>query len=117
MTRKNRDPIVEHTEAAFIDQAQAMSVSGNTFDEVAARAYRDLLPVFVRWLNDEKRRGTPDEVVLSILPAVVVSQTATAVLNTFPDAKGATTMMDALKSSLDKEWRRARDQVRTQAKA
>ena len=116
MNRKNRDPIVEHGEVEFLKQTQTMTVSGVDIDEVAARAYRDLLPVFVKWLNDERQRGTPDEVVLSILPTFVGSQIATAVLNKFPDGNAASKMMDGLKPELDKEWRRIRDQVRTQTK-
>jgi hypothetical protein len=112
MRRQNRAPIIEYGAIALIDQAQQMSGSGNTTDEAAARAHLDLLPVFVKWLSAERHRGTPDEIVLSLLPALVTAQVATAVATKFPDGKRASKMMDRLKTCLDEEWRLARNQVR-----
>ena len=104
--------IVEQSEAAFIDSAQAASISGNHLHELAARGQRELLPTLVRWMNDERKRGTPDDQVLGVLPSLLYSQLGTAALNMFRNGPAAAEFMNGVKPIFDEEWARTRGIVR-----
>ena len=41
------------------------------------------MPAFIQWLNNKARLGTPDEIVLAIVPSLLTSFGFTAVLNKY----------------------------------
>jgi hypothetical protein len=108
MTNK---PIYVKGEGTFLEAAHDLSVSGQPTDEAAGRCFKAMMPSLVQWLNAEAARGTPDEEVLAVVPALVTSLAFTTVLNKFTDKQAVATMSDVLKSQVDTLWWKSRKQA------
>ena len=100
--------VIGVNEREFLERVKTTFGTGNPVDEVAARGVRELMPVFVRWLNAERKRGTDIGVVLAAVPALITSIAFTATLNAFTDKDAVAQMSDELKSAIDSHWVTAR---------
>ena len=100
MPKTKSTSVISLGERQFQERVTATFATGNPVDEVAARGVRELLPVFVGWLNAEQKRGTEIGVVLATVPALVTSIAFTATLNAFTDKDAVAQMSDQLKWQL-----------------